>query len=63
MPYLKRNNETFINHHDYRIFERIMENLHDKRQLDMVLVRAECNGLDPDIIRAHIDPNYGLYQR
>lgn len=64
MPYLRKNSnkETWINQHDYRIFERIMESRHDKKQLDMVLVRAECNGLSADIIRAHIDPSYGIYR-
>lgn len=65
MPYLRNRamKESYINQHDYRIFERIMEFRRDKRQLDMVLLRAEVNGLDPDVIRRHIDPSYGIYQR
>ena len=63
MPYLRNRamKESYINQHDYRIFERIMETKNDKRARDMVLVRAECNGLSADIIRAHLDPSYGIY--
>lgn len=61
MPYLRNRalKESYINQHDYRIFTRIMEERRNKKQLDMILVRAECNGLAADIIRRHIDPNYG----
>lgn len=61
MPYLRNRKlgESHLNIHDYRIFERIMEFQRDKKQLDMILIRAECNGLSADIIRRHIDPNYG----
>jgi len=60
MPYLRKkgNEGKYINQHDYRIFERIIEFRRDKKQLDMILIRAECNGLSADIIRRHIDPSY-----
>lgn len=60
MPYLRNRKleESHLNVHDYRIFERIMENRGNKKALDMILIRAECNGLSADIIRRHIDPSY-----
>lgn len=58
MPYLKRNNETFINRHDFRLFERIMENLHDKKALAPLLLRAEIHGLSVDVIKRYLDPDY-----
>lgn len=58
MPYLRRYTETWINRHDYRIFERIMENRHNPEELSHVLLRAQISGLSPDIIRRFLDPNY-----
>lgn len=60
MPYLRNRKleESHLNIHDYRIFEHIMEFQRDKKALDMILIRAECNGLSADIIRRHIDPSY-----
>lgn len=61
MPYLRNRKleESHINAHDYRIFERIMEERHNPRVLNDVLIRAEINGLSADTIRRFIDPNYG----
>lgn len=60
MPYLRgKNNNSYINQHDFRLFERIQENLHDKKALAYVLLRAEIHGLSVDVIRRFIDPTYG----
>lgn len=59
MPYLRgKNNNSYINRHDFRLFERILESFHDKKALAPLLLRAEIHGLSVDVIKRYLDPDY-----